>query len=166
MFKCSQTSCEDLYGNCGPLLSLASSKMVAPEPRNLILIAPPSKIFASQTLATVLHDVQAHGAVSSFLSAMSVDMDALKTLEQQLRDSQEILRNMRVQYAESALAYSLYNLRKDSPDKSPVVMKQIIVEHLSKLSLKLPAPSKEGDPQAGEALIHPTLLSEAKKNMS
>ena len=89
----------------------------------------------------------------------------MQTLRDDMKASETLLASVRVQYAESALAYSLRNLGSSSADKKPSVMRQIITDNITKLNQKVPASSKAGEPAAGEMLIHPVLLDAAKKHI-
>ena len=103
--------------------------------------------------------------VSDFLDFTCHDTPARQALQDHLTEHDSLLKSVRVQYAESAISYSLRHLMSTDSDKSPAVMKQIITEHITKLNAVMPPPSKDGDPAAGESLIHPVLLNAAKKHM-
>ena len=97
------------------------------------------------------------------ISNVQVMVEGMNLLIKSLAESEAILRAIRAQYTESALAYSVLHLRKDPCEKNPGTMKQIIFEHLGKLQTKLPAPVKEGDPPSGESQVQSVLLDNAKK---
>ena len=103
--------------------------------------------------------------MSSFLDIIGPSMEASRTLQERLDEHNALLLSVRVQYAESALAYSLRGLSSGSSEKKPAVLKQIITEQITKLNQKVGAPSKEDDPASGESLIQPILLAAAKQHM-